>query len=113
MARIRSIHPSLWTDEARISRQAITHIYIVQEGDDGPCKIGIARNAFWRRSALQSGNHRRLHLRAVYEADDRRDAIMAEASVLSNFSAYHLSGEWLDVTPDIIARFLGSSTING
>src|SRR3546814_5368437 len=59
MARIRSVHPGLWTDEAKSTRSGVTHIYVIQEGIDGPCKIGISRNAFWRRQDLQSGNHRR------------------------------------------------------
>src|SRR3546814_16394279 len=71
MARIRSVHPGLWTDAAKSTRSGVTHIYVLQEGIDGPCKIGISRNAFWRRQDLQSGNHRDLPLRALFAADDR------------------------------------------
>jgi hypothetical protein len=105
MARIRSIHPGIWTDEAKVAR-AVCHVYVIQEGEDGPCKVGIARNAFWRRMDLQSGNHRPLHIRHVFEATDRRDAILAEAAAHKHFSQYHISGEWIGVEPDVIAIFL-------
>src|SRR3546814_2846296 len=55
MARIRSAHPGLWTAEAKSTRSGVTHIYVIQEGIDGPCKNGISRNAFSRRQDLQSG----------------------------------------------------------
>lgn len=80
MVHIRLIDPMFWKDASRIAARS-THIYVIQEGDDGPCKVGIARNAFWRRMDLQSGNHRPLHIKAVFEASDRRDAIIAEARV--------------------------------
>lgn len=105
MSRIRSVHPGLWTDAARQSGPA-THLYVIQEGDDGPCKVGIARNAFWRRQDLQTGNYRHLNLRAVFEADQRSVVIIAEAGVLANFSDQSLSGEWLDVPPDVLIRFI-------
>src|SRR3546814_223065 len=113
MARIRSVHPGLWTDEAKSTRSGVTHIYVIQEGIDGPCKIGISRNAFWRRQDLQSGNHRALHLRALFAADDRGHALAAEASALTHFSELYLSGEWLDLSPDVIARFIEEEFARG
>lgn len=113
MARIRKISSSLWAEEARLTRHGMTHIYVIQEGDNGPCKVGIARNAFWRRQDLQSGNHRPLHLRALFAADDRGHALVVEASALTHFSSSYLSGEWLDLTPDVIALFIEEEFARG
>jgi len=113
MARIRSVHPGLWTDEAKCTRLGVTHIYVIQEGDKGPCKVGISRNAFWRRQDLQSGNHRPLHLRALFAADDRGHALVVEASAFTHFSGSYLSGEWLDLSPDVIASFIEEEFTRG
>lgn len=111
MSRIRSIHPGLWKEASRTA--FLPHLYVIQEGEAGPCKVGIARNAFWRMSDLQSGNPRQLHMRAVFEADDRRAVVIAEAAALSHFAQYHVSGEWLDVTPNVLAGFLQEEFSSG
>lgn len=112
MRNVRSVLPGSWTEAAK-SAGCFSHLYVIQEGDEGPCKIGIARNAFWRRSDLQTGNWRSLHLKSVFEADDRRAAVIAEAAVLSHFRAEHLSGEWLNVTPEALAEFIEKEFGNG
>lgn len=112
MSRIRSVHPGLWTEECRAAGPG-THLYLLQEGDAGPCKVGISRNALWRRADLQSGNPRTLHLRALFIAPDRRDAILAEASTLEHFAVAHLTGEWLDVGPETLAAFIQEGFCNG
>jgi len=112
MARIRPVHPDLWADEAKAAKLG-SHVYIIQEGDSGPCKVGIARNAFWRRMDLQSGNYRPLHLRQLFQADERHQAIIAEAAVHKHFSQDRISGEWFSTPPEIIAAFLTEEICNG
>ena len=112
MSRIRSIHPGLWTDEARSSGR-FAHVYVVQEGDGGPCKIGIARNAFWRLSDLQVGNWRTIHLRALFTADDRGDAVQIEAAVLRRFLNDRIGGEWLSTDTALVALFIQEEFVDG
>lgn len=103
---IREIKQDAWQEAAKAAHGRITHIYVIQELSTGPCKIGISRNAFWRMQSLQTGNHRSLHLRCVFEADIRSTALKMESAVLAYFSEHIISGEWLDVDPDDIANFL-------
>lgn len=106
---MRLIPAGRWPEEARASQEAIYHVYVLQEGDDGATKIGIARNAFWRRRDLQSGNPRPLTLRAVYESD-REHARRIEAAVLSELSDSRISGEWLDVSPAVVIGIIDRAT---
>ncbi|WP_156038085.1 GIY-YIG nuclease family protein [Acidiphilium angustum] len=106
MARIRSVHPGLWSQKSRKSESGIWHLYLIQEGESGAVKVGIARNAFWRLSDLQSGNPRKLNMRAIWEADSRFDAASFEASVLHSFKGDRLTGEWLHAPWESIQRFL-------
>lgn len=106
MARIRSLHHNDW-DEAAKSAGPFTHFYVLQEGDDGPIKVGISRNAFWRRDCLQSGNHRRLHLRAVYWCLSRLSAATMEQKVLDAFSAHRVSGEWIAASLTEVVDYCG------
>lgn len=108
MPRIRSLHPTLFAESAKQSSHR-HHVYIIQEGDDGPVKVGIARNAFWRRQDLQSGNFRRLYLRGVYECAERSDAVVLEARILSNFEKLRIGGEWLNIDPASVAAFIDAA----
>ncbi len=93
MSRIRSIHPDTWEAASRWGGSG-AHVYVIEE-ENGPVKIGIARNAFWRKADLQSGNVRQLQLRAVYQCDTRYEAAAIEKAVLDKFSDARLRGEWL------------------
>lgn len=105
MARIRRMSPDEYALEAQRSVPGC-HLYVIQEGDEGPTKVGIARNAFWRRNDLQTGNYRRLGLAAVFVCQGRQDAILVEAAVLTHFSGVRLSGEWLDCGPAPVISFI-------
>lgn len=96
MSRIRSIHPGLWPIKFR---GPFRHVYVVQEGEAGPVKVGIAANAFWRLSELQVGNHRPLKLCAVFEGDDKRAAYALEQRVHSALSPFAIGGEWFACSP--------------
>ncbi len=111
MARIRTIPQSEW--EAHLSWAGTSpQIYVIQEGHDGPCKVGFSRNAEWRRSSLNAGNCRQLHLRHVWQCDCRANALMIEAAVLQNFTLQRIRGEWIDAHPDDLAKFIEAGWVN-
>jgi hypothetical protein len=91
MARIRTIKPDAWggVNEAWPFGDCI---YVVQEGESGPLKIGVAWHPARRLSTLQSGNHRQLHMRAVFEAD-RRDCQRIVKELLRRLPV--LRGGWI------------------
>lgn len=105
MARIRSVHPDNWKEAATVAADG-KHLYVLQEEDDGPAKIGVARNAFWRRFDLQVGNHRRLYLRAVYLCADKTTACSVESAVLREFAEHRITGEWMAVNPAEIINYI-------
>ena len=102
--QLRAIPEDEWP--VRRSSTAM-HVYIIQEGDGGPVKIGIARNAFWRITDLQCGNFRRLHIRAVFEVADRSTALEIESAAHAELTRHHsLGGEWFDCLPEIARRVI-------
>lgn len=105
MSRIRSLPVTEWPEESK-SSGARYHFYVVQEGDDGPVKIGIARNAFWRRSDLQTGNPRKIFLRAIYECEGRSTALILEAAVLLEFADQRILGEWISAPLAAMVKFV-------
>lgn len=108
MARIRSVHPESWPDEASAARYHAWHIYVLQEDEFGPIKVGLARNAFWRCMDLQVGNPRRLNLRFIWTVDDRLHGLKIESEILQNFVRRRLSGEWLSSSPEEVQMFVES-----
>lgn len=100
------------TDWSKYSVQAIWDrgysLYVVQEGEVGPFKIGVASHPFRRLSGLQCGNHRPLNMRALYGGPRslwvagsvtglRARCRAIEAQVLAHFADERLAGEWIDV----------------
>jgi hypothetical protein len=104
MARIRSVHPGLFTDEAFIdackhATGGISHLYVIQEADNAACKIGHSRNALWRLSDLRSGNHRSLYLRAMWVGQSSEiKAIERDAHLI--LANKWISGEWFSIYPE-------------
>lgn len=97
MSSIRSIHPHLWPVKQRGDWR---HIYVVQEGDGGPIKVGIAANAFWRLFDLQTGNWRKLNLRAVYVGDSKNEVFLLEQRIHAALGQHAIGGEWFDCRPE-------------
>lgn len=64
-------------------------VYFIQDGDDGPVKIGKALNPASRLAELQCGNPRPLTLRAVVLA-----AIDTESSLHAMWRFACMRGEW-------------------
>jgi len=81
-------------------------VYLIQEGDSGPTKIGIAAHPFRRFESIQCGNPRSLFLRSIY-VGSRRDCIATEKTVLRHFGEYR-SREWLHVPYGRIVAYLES-----
>lgn len=64
-------------------------VYFIQQGLDGPIKIGLARNPDARRDQLQTGHAEHLYLRAV-----RRGEADLERWLHARFAEGRLRGEW-------------------
>lgn len=103
MNRVQELPRREWPARSRGSWR---HVYLIQEGEDGPVKIGIAANAFWRISDLQVGNCRRLRLIAVFICEDNADARAIEQWTHYQLEDAHISGEWFNVPPEEAASLI-------
>lgn len=76
-------------------------VYVIQDGDDGPVKIGEAFDPRSRLGELQCGNHRPLNLRAVVLATDT-----TEKELHALWARSRMRGEWFGGGDevDIIAK---------
>lgn len=93
MARIRSIKPELWqkVEYPWLHGHAL---YVVQEGRSQYFKIGHTANPWIRVSALQGGNHRKLHLRAVFTGP-RYECQKIERAALRCLVRARVGKEWV------------------
>lgn len=73
-------------------------LYAIQEGDDGPVKLGTTLDIFSRLGQLQTSHYKELRLRALW-AGDRAD----EKALHSRFAHLHLHLEWFAWTPELDA----------
>lgn len=78
-------------------------IYVASEGPNGPVKIGHAVNAVARRSALQTGNPRKLRLVGWWLMQDKNSAIEAERLLHAELDYRRVAGEWFDA-PEWLAK---------
>lgn len=104
MARIRTIEPTDWKNQNEPWGGARCNIYVIQEGDGGAIKVGVAGHPARRMSALQSGNPRPLFLRAVFSGGPR-DCCDVEEYVHRHFTARAL-GEWFYADLSKVTRVL-------
>lgn len=74
------------------------YVYFIQEGDDGPVKIGSAYSPAYRLGTLQTGNPRRLHIRGTL-----RGGVGLERRMQAGFRAYQLEGEWFSPELPVLA----------
>lgn len=72
-------------------------VYFIQRGDDGPIKIGYAKNAATRLDDLQVANAERLHLRGVAPGTRKTEKALHE-----QFANAGLRGEWFKPTTDLL-----------
>lgn len=69
-------------------------VYFIQQGDDGPIKIGRTKNARERRHALQLATHAQLRILATLRAPH-----WAEGSLHGFYSEERIRGEWYRPSP--------------
>lgn len=105
MADIRIVPQDRWRKVEEPWGDARCNLYLVQEGKDGPIKVGIAGHPFRRLSGLQSGNYRRLHMRAIYEGPPGACA-RVERYLLKYFGT--MGGEWLRAELDEVLKVLAA-----
>jgi hypothetical protein len=92
-----------WRKDGEAWGRARTNLYLVQEGDSGPIKVGIAGHPVRRLMMLQTGNPRRLYMRAVYEGTEAT-CVTVERYVLRYFEC--AGGEWLYAELDDLKRVI-------
>lgn len=84
------------------------HVYFVQEGTDGPIKIGMSLSPTRRRAGMQTSNPRSLTLlRSVpceYGVEDRLHVL---------FEGDRIRGEWYRPSPALLAMARGESPVPG
>lgn len=87
--------------QKRLNRDVYSYVYFVQDGTDGPIKIGLADNPEQRLSSLQVGNPRPLTLLATFQTwEPRKD----EAQIHARFAEHRIRGEWFHPHPDLMAQ---------
>lgn len=74
----------------------MSYVYLIAESDNGPVKIGVAKNPGARIVELQVGNPKRLRLAGTWALLNRNDAFFVERAVLDEMVRYRLVGEWID-----------------
>lgn len=76
-------------------------IYFIQEGKDGPVKVGYSSDPEARLAALQTGNSSRLRLRKVFEGGRQ-----AEAEVHERLDDLRIrdDGEWFEPASEVFER---------
>lgn len=74
-----------------------TWVYAIQEGEDGPIKIGSAKDPDERLKTLQCGNSSKLHGLAAWEAPPEH-----ERAIHGAFAHLRLHGEWFRPTEGLL-----------
>lgn len=65
--------------------------YFIQQGDDGPVKIGIANNPAQRLERLQCGNPEPLYGRVLIPGNHERE-------LHKRYAEKKIRGEWFDAS---------------
>jgi len=85
-------------------------LYVIQEEDSGPVKIGIAANAVERRVTLQGGNPRKLIIRAIYRGADKANVAAIEKALHAHFATARVVNEWFDIEPEVVCELIETGT---
>jgi hypothetical protein len=72
-----------------VRREGVVCLYVIQQGEDGPIKIGISRNPRERLRQLQTAHAGRLELRRVFRMRDVERALHRMLGQAGQFN-----GEW-------------------
>jgi Meiotically up-regulated gene 113 len=86
-------------DDPEALAQTVIYVYFVQQGDDGPIKIGRAANVERRLGQLRVANPQPLRLLATIEGD-------IEAELKQRFKKLRISGEWFKPAEEL-RTFIG------
>jgi hypothetical protein len=74
-----------------------SYVYVIQWGEEGPVKIGIAVDPVLRFNELQGANWAVLHLTAVIPVFG--SALALEQASHKIAAEYRIRGEWFDLAP--------------
>jgi len=75
-------------------------IYFIRAGENGPIKIGFARDVEKRRTGLQPSTHEQLIILATVRAP-----LYTEGLLQHHFEEEHIRGEWFRPSPRLL-RFI-------
>lgn len=76
-------------------------IYVIQAGEDGPCKIGVTENVWIRLQVMQTNNHAPLRLVALFDG-----GIVDEKNIHKTLSGHRITGEWFNSDPEILSSLI-------
>lgn len=97
--------PELWQFIMRNGKWSLGHtVYIIQEGENGPSKVGNAGDPFHRLKNLQCGNPRPLTVRHIYSGA-KYHCLGAERWVHRHFTPVR-TREWIHAQPEEIVAFM-------
>ncbi len=72
----------------------MSYVYVIQAGETGPVKIGMADNPASRVYELQTGSPVELTILVAERFPDRKRARRIEQRLHSQLSALRIRGEW-------------------
>lgn len=79
---------------ASVVKSPASYVYILQQGNGGAVKIGVADNVQSRIQSLQTGSAYRLNLIGTIACESRKKAYRLEGILHKKFSSFRLEGEW-------------------
>lgn len=79
-------------------------VYFIQQGTDGPIKIGHTKNVDRRLRSLSTGSPVALHVLALTPGGERE-----ERALHRRFDSLRMQGEWFAPAPELIA-FIAAQT---
>jgi hypothetical protein len=82
-------------------------VYFIQAGEDGPVKIGVARDIRSRRTDSQIAHYQVLHIRGCIR--ERRSPELAEEALHKHFAQHRIRGEWFAPVEEITSLWKGDS----
>lgn len=72
-------------------------VYFIQEGNEGPIKIGFSNKLVDRLASIQTGNPRELRLLGWLKGNQAK-----ESEIQDKFANYRIRGEWFEPSPELL-----------
>ena len=82
-----------------------TYVYFITYEDEAITKIGISKDPFRRRDALQSANPKQLTLHVFFGPLSREGAMSIEKDIHQRLAKRRIRGEWFDVDYRVCWQF--------